>query len=414
MTLPPDWVTMGEALLIGLIVGVERESDREERHAGLRDFVSIGLAGGLCGLMNQPLLTIGALAALTAMLVIFRMQTPGRTGVTTEMVAVVTFLLCVLTATPSIEHGSELAIALTVILALFLDARDALRRFVREVLTEQEYWDTLRYLAVIFVILPVLPDGSYGPYGALNPRRIWMFVILVSSISYLGYFLQKHLGQKRGLLLTALVGGIGSTTAATLSFAKEVKEDPDRAKELAAAAVLSNVVQGPRVLALLWLAGGPLLTAAWIPFAAMTVVGLGYAWWLNSRSETRGSTAEAVKLGNPFRLGPALKFGAIFVLVRFLARWGTAEFGSAGAMATSAVGGSVDVDAIAFSLAGMMRDGQLGGVQTVVALLVAVAANGVFKTAASYVMGSREYGRALLVAFVLMLSVGGAVTLAMA
>lgn len=412
--LAPEWISMGESLLIGLIVGVERESDKEERHAGLRDFVSIGLAGGLCGLLHEAWITVSALAALTAMLVVFRMQTPERTGITTEIVAVVTFLLCVLTATPGLEHGSQLAIALTVILALFLDARDALRRFVREILTEQEYWDTLRFLAVIFVILPVLPDGTYGPYGFLSPRRIWVFVILVSSISYLGYFLQKFLGEDQGLKLTAVLGGIGSTTAATLAFARQAGEDPGRWRQFASAAVVANVVLNPRVAVLLWLAGAPLLWAALPALTAMTAVGILFAWWLMRKSGgTRGQGGEVV-LGNPFRIVPALKFGLLFVVVRLAARWATAEFGATGAVVSSALGGTVDVDAVAFSVAGVVRDGQLGMTAGVMAVVVAIAANAVLKTVLAFSAGGAAFGRVVLIGFLLMLSAGAAVTLALA
>ena len=126
------------------------------------------------------------------MLVVFRMQNPQRTGITTELAAVVTFLLCVLASTRGLAFGAPLAIALTVVLALFLDARDALRRLARETLSDQEYWDTLRFLAVIFVILPILPDQDMGPFGGFNPYRTWIFVILVSGINFLGYFFQKY------------------------------------------------------------------------------------------------------------------------------------------------------------------------------------------------------------------------------
>jgi uncharacterized membrane protein (DUF4010 family) len=412
--LAPEWIAMGESLLIGLIVGVERESDAEERHAGLRDFVSIGLAGGLCGILGQAWITVAALAALTAMLVVFRLQTPGRTGITTEMVAVVTFLLCVLTATPAVAHGSALAIALTVILALFLDARDALRRFAREVLTDQEYWDTLRFLAVVFVILPVLPEGAFGPYGFLNPRRIWMFVILVSSISFLGYFLQRFLGASQGLRLTAVLGGIGSTTAATLAFARQAGEQPDRWRQLAAAAVLANVVLNPRVLVLLWLAGGPLLTAAWPALLAMLTAGLLFSAWLARSAGEAAAHEGTLALGNPFRLGPAVQFGALFVVVRLAARWATAEFGAQGAVISSALGGSADVDAVAFSLAGVLRDGQLTAQASVLALLAAIAANAAVKTALAYASGGRAFGRVVLAGFAVMFSAAVAVTLALA
>jgi uncharacterized membrane protein (DUF4010 family) len=406
--LPPEpWINMGEAILIGLIVGIERGADRDERHAGLRDFITIALAGGLCGLLNQPWVTVAALLSITTLIAIFHIQTPGRTGITTEIASVATFLLCVLTATPNMPWGSPLAIALTVVLALFLDARAPLRKFLFETVTEREYFDTLRFLAVIFVILPVLPDGNYGPYGFFSPKRVWMFVILVCTISWLGYFLQKFLGEGRGLQLTAILGGLGSTTATTLEFAREARQEPQRARELAAAAVLANAIQAPRLVVLLWLAGGPLMLAALPMLAAATVVGLAGTWLL-----ARGTLKEAeprgpVKLGNPLRITPAIKLGALFALVRLVARVGTGEFGDRGVYAASLLGGSVDVDAVAFSVAGLMRDSQTAARVATLGLLIALVANGILKTAFAYGTGGRIFGRTVLLGFVAMFTAAG-------
>lgn len=410
--LPPAWIAMGESLLIGLIVGIERETDRKERHAGLRDFIGIGLAGGVCGILNVPWLTCAALLAITALVAIFRIQTPGRTGITTEIVAVVTFLLCVLTATPGLAWGSALAIALTVILALFLDAREPLRKFFLESLTEGEYFDTLRFLAVIFVILPVLPEGSYGPYQFFEPRRVWIFVILVCSISYLGYFLQKFMGEERGLPLTAVLGGIGSTTAATTAFARQAHEEPERSRSLAMATVLANTVQFPRVAALLWLAGGPLAMACVPLLSLMTLAGLAATYWLRRSIPVPTLRApEAVKLSNPLRLLPAIQFGALFAVVRLVARGMTAEFGTSGLLASSAIGGSVDVDAIAFTLAGLLRDGQTAGWLAVAGILISLTANAIFKAAVGYSIGGRTFGLRVLGGFLAMYVTGAAIWL---
>lgn len=409
--LSPAWIAMGESLLIGLIVGIERESDHEERHAGLRDFIGIGLAGGVCGVLNAPWLTATALLAITALVAIFRIQTPGRTGITTEIVAVVTFLLCVLTATPGLVWGSSLAIALTVILALFLDAREPLRRFFVETVTEAEYFDTLRFLAVIFVILPVLPEGSFGPYGFFEPRRVWIFVILVCSMSYLGYFLQKFLGEEHGLPLTAVLGGIGSTTAATTAFAKQAGEEPARSRGLAMATVLANTVQFPRVWALLWLAGGPLAVACVPLLTAMTVAGLAVTYWLRRSLPLKPAESSGVALRNPLRILPALQFGALFAVVRLVARGLTAEFGTSGLLASSAIGGSMDVDAIAFTLAGLLRDAQTAAWLAVAGVLISLSANAVFKTVVSYSGGGRRFGGWVLAGFAAMYGTGAVVWL---
>jgi uncharacterized membrane protein (DUF4010 family) len=400
---------MGESLLIGLVVGIERESDRDERHAGLRDFISIGLAGGLCGLLGQPLITVAALLSITALLFLFRSQTVGRTGITTEIVGVVTFLLCVLTATPGLVWGTQLAIALTVILALFLEAREPLQRFFRETLTEHEYFDTLRFLAVIFVILPVLPDGGFGPYEFFNPRRVWIFVILVCSISYIGYFLQKFLGDSQGLRLTAILGGIGSTTAATTAFAEQATEEPHRIKELALATILANTIQFPRILALLWITGGGLGAASWPELAGMTAAGLALTLLLARRTMQSAEPPGAMVIRNTFRLKPAIQFGLLFALVRLIARGGSEQFGQTGLYLSSAVGGSVDVDAIAFTLSGMLRDAKTVQQTAVAALLIALAANAILKAAVAYRKGGRDFGHRVALGFAVMFAAGLAV-----
>jgi len=407
------WVAMAESLLIGLIVGIERESDKEERHAGLRDFVNIGLAGGLCGLLGQPWLTAGALAALTAMLVIFRLQTPQRTGITTELAAVVTFLLCVLASTRGLAFGAPLAIALTVVLALFLDAREPLRRLARETLTDQEYWDTLRFLAVIFVILPILPDGDMGPFGGFNPYRTWIFIILISGINFLGYFFQKFLGPRRSLVLTAVAGGIGSSTASTLAFARQCAAEPARTREWSFAAIISNVILQVRVAAILWLAGGPLFAASLPALSLMTLAGAVAAWYMRPQ-ERPESPLPVLKLGNPLRLTVAIQFGLLFAAVRFLARAAAALYGNAGALVSSAIGGSADVDAIVFSLAGLLKESRIGAALAVWGLLLALGSNAILKSALAWSAGGPKFARPLIGSFLTMFAAALAWTIAQA
>lgn len=400
---------MGEALLIGLLVGIEREADqRLERHAGLRDFVTIGLAGGLCGVIGQPALTIAVLVALTALIIVFRAQTPGRTGITTELAAVATFLLCVLTATSSLPWGSPLAIALTVVLALFLDMRVTLQKFFVEVITEREFHETLRFLAVIFVILPVLPDGGYGPYQFFNPRRVWIFVILVCTINWLGYFLQKFLGGSEGLRWTAVVGGLASTTAATSAFAKQCAEDEPRTLDYGRAAVLANAVQFPRVYALMLVASPALAAASIVPLIAMGAAGVAYAFLPRAKPSGEQITRPEVRLGNPFHLVPALKFGAAFALIRLMVRASSEEFGEGGVLSASFIAGSVDVDAIVFSVSGLLRDSSLGMQTAVGGVFLSLIANAAFKTFLAFSGGTRAFGRRVTLGFLLMFSAGAA------
>ncbi len=405
----PAWLAMAEALLIGLVVGIERESDQVERHAGLRDFITIAMAGGLCGLLGVAWITAATLLAVTALIVVFRVQTAGRTGITTELAAVGTFLLSVLTTTRGIAYGAPLAIALTVIFTLTLETRVVLRKFFLEVVNEREYQDTLRFLAVIFVILPVLPDVDYGPYGFLNPHKIWIFVILVCSISWLGYFLQKFLGEGQGLRITGLLGGLASTTASTSALAKDCSEDPLHPQAYVQAALLSNSVQGPRIFVLLMLSS-PVLARYCLPaLIAMTVTGIGCAFLLGRR-HTAELAESHIAVSNPFRLTPALKFGLLFAAIRFASRFGVAELGASGVYLTSAIAGSVDADSVVFSISGMLKDGRILESPAAIGVVISIAANFVLKGAIAWTAAGGSFARRVSLGFLLMTAaaVGGA------
>jgi uncharacterized membrane protein (DUF4010 family) len=402
----PAWLAMSEALLIGLLVGVEREADRVERHAGMRDFITIGLAGGLCGVLNQPWLTASALLSLTALMLIFRVQTPERTGITTEFAGVATFLLTVLTATPGLPWASPLAIALTVILALFLEMRSKLRKWFVESLSQQEFRDTLRFLAVVFVILPVLPNVDLGPYGFFNPHRVWLFVILVCSISFAGYMLEKFIGGGRGLRLTAVLGGLVSTTAATTAFARMARENPPAARAATRAAILANAVQAPRVLAVI-VAVSPALAWASLPvLLSVTAAGAGWAWLTGRGAGGEGDEQFAIGVKNPFSLLPALKFGLLFALIRLISRALSYEYGSQGVLWASGIGGSVDVDSVVFVLAGLFGEGRADAELIVSGVLIGLLANAAMKTFLAFSGGGRRYGAAVARAFAVMLTAG--------
>ena len=400
--LQPVWRAMAEALLIGLLVGIEREADQSERHAGLRDFITIALAGGVCGLLGVAWLTCAALIAVTALIVIFRAQTPERTGITTELAAVATFLLCVLTTTQGLPWAAPLGIAVAVIFVLILEMRQVLWKFFLQMITDQEYHDTLRFLAVVFVVLPILPDVDLGPYGFFNPHKVWIFVILICGISWLGYFLQKFLGAGQGLRLAGLLGGLASTTASTSSLAKECATDPGHSEAYVQATLLSNAVQGPRIAVLLAIAAPALAKFCAPALAAMTLMGVACAFLLGRRPEENKTAPAQMALKNPLRLTPALQFGALFAAIRFFAAFGVAEFGASGVYLTSAVAGSVDADSVVFSMSGLLREGKVREWPAAVGVIIAIAANFVLKGGVAWSTARGAFARKVTLGFALM------------
>jgi uncharacterized membrane protein (DUF4010 family) len=314
--------------------------------------------------------------------------------------------------TPGNPVASKLAIAVAIVMVAFLEAKRSLHRFVRQTITETEFNDTIWFLALIFVILPLLPEGRFGPYDAFEPRKVWFFVILVSSISYVGYFLQKFLGSGTGLKLTAVLGGLASTTAATLAFARQAQENPADMRKFWYAAVIANAIQFPRILVILYVVNDQLALAASPVLLAMSAAGLLLGLVLSRRMPAQDSE-EGVGTGNPFRLGPALKFGLVFAVILFVSEAATMEFGGEGLYLASLVGGTMDADAVALTVASLQGQGKVAMGTGMWVLLLALLMNALLKTGLAGYAAGKAFAWRVALGFVVMFA-AGAVTLAIA
>jgi uncharacterized membrane protein (DUF4010 family) len=255
------------------------------------------------------------------------------------------------------------------------------------------------------VIYPLLPTGAYGPYAFFEPRQVWKFVILISSISYLGYFLEKFMGQEKGLFYTSVLGGLASTTAATLLFAREAKERPQDTFGLWRAFVIANTVQFPRTLLILAAVDMNLARVCVWPLAAMFAGGILLAEIMGRWPHHR---VEGVRMqpGNPFRIGPALQFGALFAGVVFLSKAAAATFGPGAFYWTSLLGGLVDVSTVIAPAAEMLRNQTISISTAEIAVLLALAANAVQKIMVAVSSGTREFSLRVMAVFALWFAIG--------
>ena len=399
------FTSLGEALLIGLLIGAQREAHSDEPQPGVRDFILIALTGGVCGVLGQAWLTGAALLAIALLLAVFHYQAKVRTGITTEMAAVAAFTLGYLTAAPGLEWGAPLAIGATIVAVLFLEAKSSLHKLVRETITEREFNDTLSFLAVVLVILPVLPQGRFGPYGFLEPRKIWLFVILVSSISYTGYFLEKFLGAAKSLKFTSLLGGLASTTAATAAFARSVAEDPGKFALYSQAAVIANAIQFPRLLVLLYAMNPGLASAGLGPLSVMTAAGLG-AGLLMGRIAGSEAGAAGLHIRNPFRVAQALKFGVAFTAILFVTKAAAARLGTDALLWTSALAGTLDVDSVTVAVADLAASGAAATADAWAAVMTALAMNALLKTSIAVFAGGIRFGWRVAAGFGVMFGAG--------
>jgi|HubBroStandDraft_4_1064222.scaffolds.fasta_scaffold81512_1 uncharacterized membrane protein (DUF4010 family) len=392
------------ALTIGFLVGRTREPEADgPPRPGMRDFLVIALLGAVAGHLGNAPIGIALFAGTVGAILVMRAQHPERNGITTELAAVATFVLGALCLTSDRQLGAGLGIVLAAILA----ERDQLRSFVRNAISDREYIDTLSFLALIFIIYPLLPTGSYGPFGFFEPRRIWLFVILVSGVSYVGYFLTKFTGGQRGALLTAIVGAIASTTAYTTGISEAVADAPESAVPAARYAIIANSILFPRMLLLIAVVSPKLAIAASPAFAAMMIAGLAAAMVLASAKATkkRSGVADST-FNNPFSIRPALQFGVVFTLVLLITRVAKHYAGYGGQMVVSAISGLVDVDAISLTLAGFVQAGTSPARDAVIGLTLAAGVNAIFKSAVARTSRQPAFYLRLMAGFVIMFAVG--------
>jgi uncharacterized membrane protein (DUF4010 family) len=392
------------ALAIGFLIGRTREPlPKGPPRPGMRDFLIIALLGAVAGHSGSAAIAIALFAGTIGAVLVMRSHHPERNGITTELAAAATFALAGLCLTSDRQFGAGLGIVLAAILA----ERDQLRHFVRDAISDREYIDTLSFLALIFIIYPLLPTGSYGPFGFFRPREIWLFVILVSGVSYVGYFLTKFAGSERGALLTAIVGAIASTTAYTVGISRAVADAPDSAIPAARYSIIANSILFPRTLLIVAVVS-PMLAVAAVPaFAVMMLAGFAAALVLAPVGKKRTAVTDST-FRNPFSILPALEFGAIFTIVLLITRVAKHYAGFGGQMVVSAISGLVDVTAISLTLASFVQSGTSPARDAVIGLTLAHAVNAVFKSAVARTSHQPAFYLRLMAGFAIMFAVGAA------
>ena len=405
---------LGAALGVGLMVGLERgwrDRDLPEggRVAGVRTFALIGLLGGLLALLGpapQLLLASGLLAVVLLFAVSFRRSSDaaGSLSITTAVAAMATFGLGALAA-----HGNAvLAIGTAVIVALLLDLKPVLHRWVR-LIQPAELNAVLQLGVLSAVVLPLLPDAGYGPYAALNPYQLWLAVVLVAALSLLGHIAMRLRGARQGLLWMGLFGGLASSTAATLALARAVRAQPEIQGSAAAAILLACgvmffrmavlvVILQPRIAAeiglfLVLLGGTAFLAAAWL--------------WRRNVSPDTAPIESQVRV---FDLTTALGFGVVLGVAAVAIRAGKDVLGNAGIYGIAFVSGLADVDAILVSSVQMQAQGELAANAAATAILLAAIANTFSKAALAFGIGGARLGWHVVSGFVAIVAVGAAAT----
>ncbi|WP_225767496.1 DUF4010 domain-containing protein [Inquilinus sp. Marseille-Q2685] len=400
---------LGAALAVGLIIGLERgwtDRDRPEgrRAAGLRTFAITGFGAGVAAVLAPdlgpgPLLLF--LAGIGAYMLAAYWREQGSLGLTTEVAMLVTALLGAAAGT-----GHDLAgIGGAVVVALLLREKARLHGWL-ERFTPTETAAALQFLLIAVVVPPFLPDRALDPWEAINPAKIWWLVVLVAGLSFAGYAAVRIAGPRVGTLLTGLLGGLVSSTALTLVFARQAQAAPQAAPALAAGIVAAWAVMVIRIGVLVLVLHPPLALALAASLAGAAAVAIGCGLWLWRAASDRTSEA-APPLGNPLDLWSALKIVALITAVLLLSKVLDDTLGVAGLYLLAAVSGLADVDAITLSAARLTQGGlDIAAGATVV--LIAAGVNTLVKAGLAVALGGRAMALRILPATVAMLAAGAA------
>jgi uncharacterized membrane protein (DUF4010 family) len=376
----------------------------------VRTFALIAVLGAIGAFLehelNQGWLLLAAFIALSALVVVSYAMTAarGELGITTEITALVAFIVGALCGWDRVGVAS----VATVVCLLLLTLKDYLHRLARRVELE-DVEATLKFAVISVIILPLLPNETFGPapLNVINPYKIWLMVVLIAGLNFLGYVLVKVLGNEHGLFVTGILGGLVSSTAVTLSFSQRSRQEPAMSAAFVLAITVAWTIMFLRVVIMVGLANPSLAAILSLPLGLLAATGMlvSLVLWRHSRSRQTGVVTAGA---NPFELGEAIKFGLLFGVVTVVAKAGEVYLGETGLYLAGAVAGLTDVDAISLSMANLATADGASLKIAARTIVVAVLSNTLAKTGMAVFLGTPALRRTLLWATLFFLIAGAA------
>ena len=385
------------ALLLGAIIGLERgwdarEQKSGERIAGIRTFALVGLLGGISAVLAQEITEWAfpvLLVSVVAMAIVAyseRLEHIRNFSITGMVGMVLTFCF----GAVAVAVDPVIATAAAVVTAIILDNKEEIHGWVNK-LKEHELDAALKLLLISVVMLPLLPNEKMGPGGVLNPREIWWMVVMIASISFVGYFAIRVAGTRKGILFTSLFAALSSSTALTLHFARQASKTPQLNAQFATGILIACGTMFPRILVYCLVINPDLLPSLIWPVLVMTALLYGPALFIWRKNDRELQVSQPTLNQNPLDLTSALVFGALLTAIllmgEFLGNW----LGDAGIYFLAATSGIADVDAITLSLTRMSNNSLAMGT-AVIGIVIAAATNNLVKSALAGFVGNRQIG----------------------
>lgn len=384
------------SLAIGLLVGLERERKPDAR-AGLRTFALTALLGTLAALIGEktgsPWVIAAGLLAVAAMMIVSQNVQPQENGDpgTTSVIAMM--LTYGLGAAVWLGHGA-LAVMLAISMTVLLYFKAFLHGFTQR-LTHTDLISILQFGVLSFIILPILPNHDLGPYGAFNPYQIWKMVVLISGVSLAGYAALRLVGTRHGTPLLGFFGGLVSSTATTMVFARHARSHDDMVRTATVVILLANLMVMLRLSLVSAVVSPLLMLPVLLVLGAGFLCGLAVTLWC-WRGLVSGGEMPMPEVTNPTEVRAAVSFGLLYGGVLFLSAWLQDIAGAGGLFALSFVSGLTDVDAITLSSLRLFNTGKLPASDAVLTIAIAVASNLVFKSGLVMMIGGPALARRTL------------------
>ena len=414
-------LSLALAGMAGLLIGLERERSRPSDESrlsflgGARTHPLLALVGGASMLVARETGAVAVVVAFGALVALLALNYAGEVwrnvhrGITSEVAFLLSFLLGVLALTRGVFEPTQKIFAVSaiaVVATFLLSAKPTLHPLVQRISSE-DVAGTLKFLIVAVVVLPLLPNRTYGPLDVLNPFQVGELMVLISGLSFAGYAAIRLLGPRRGLGLTGVMGGLVSSTAVTLSMARRARERPEIVDSAALAVMLASTVMFARVFVIVAVVNPALRGEVLFPMALGTAGGIAacLALWLRSGRAKPG--AQEIAFSNPFDLAAALEFALLFAVILLGSKAATTYLGTAGTYGAGLVAGATDVDAITLSMAKLAGDGgQLSHRVAATTIFLGTASNTLVKGIMAGVAGGWQFGRRVLAAQLAVLGAG--------
>jgi len=423
------------SILVGALIGTQREINQQKNKlldfAGFRTFTLVSLFGYLVGYLSfeifksNYLVFIGILGIFLLVIIAYHATTkvyPKEISAITEVGVLITFLLGILISLSLYIEALTIAIVMTSILFL----GNALHKFTKK-LNQVEIFATLKFSIISIVILPLLPNKNYTPLNlpyfgnifqnqtfiskdllsqldVFNFYYIWLMVVFISGIAYVGYILMKTIGAQRGIMVTGFLGGLMSSTALTSSFSIESRKLNYLSIPLIIGVVIACSTMFFRIIFEVGILNPNLLLGLTLSLGIMGLVGFICAYYIFKK--TKLNTVKKLDLKSPFSIIPALKFAIFFLIIIFISKLFTIIFGERGIYIISFLSGIADVDAITISLSKLALSGSISNSSAQIGILIAAFSNTIFKGGIAYYLGSKKFFKGILIVFSIILISG--------